>query len=517
MPNTLSTLDEFRQHPVVQALADAYQAQYHHTQDAATHSTAHDRDEIAIETHSSSANRLPHPTQSTEPHTTEHQLPAQQGHTLWLACSGGRDSLGLAFACHLLSIPIHVIHINHQLQADAPQWQARVTAYAQRWSLPYECVSVSLPNASELAARQARFEALFAHMHHGDSLLLGHHADDQAETVLMNLCKGAGLTGLSGMAAISQRLVDDKQLTLWRPWLAVTRAQITEFCTRAGLDFVDDPTNLATGDDANTRAFLRTQVFPPLAQQWPQVTANIARAASIVAEANAILVSQTQDDITHVQGDTLAKQILPVTALLTLPVARQLRVIAHWMQGDAVYAPPRAQVLHVQQLANTQNTEQQTQLHWHDIVIRRYRDQLYRLPCDLPVATAQQVSLAMHDTITLASGTWQVVPASVTASGQPSAQDGLPVSWLQDTLCLRPRRLGERLHVRGRVGSWSVKKFFQSVQVAPWQRDQADIIEVAGTVVALVCAAGFFPMMYNQPSDTTTTLSEHGWRLQLIR
>lgn len=496
MPSTLPTPNELRQHAVVQALTTAYTRQFGHT------------------------------TSNNPPNS----------HKLWLACSGGRDSLGLAYACVLCNLPIRIIHINHNLQDPSVQWQNCVANYAKTWSLPFEAHDVYLTNKTEIAARKARFDKLFAQMANHDILLLGHHADDQAETLLMNLCKGSGLKGLSGMANWTTRNIRQKRththetatsltekvIHLWRPWLLVTREQITDFVTKAQLNFVDDPTNILSSEDTvhqndlttNTRAFLRSEVFPQLASHWERVVENMGRTATIVAEAEGILAEQTQTDLltlTTTNQDSL-DNTLNVNQLLQLPVARQYRALASWIQDNEVYAPPREHVEQVQKLAQSENKTQRTQLHWQNTQVRRYKNQLYRLPNALAVAKNQNIQLTHNSTLSLPSGHWQV---QLHRAEETNLKAGLPLHLLDKPLRLRPRELGERIHILGRVGSWPLKKFFQSQQIAPWQRDQAHILQADGNDIALICHAGFFLLDQSSAPLTTCHADQNAyWLLQ---
>ncbi|MGP4846704.1 tRNA lysidine(34) synthetase TilS, partial [Marinobacter sp. 1Y8] len=127
------------------------------------------------------------------------------GRRLWLACSGGRDSLALAALCVQLyrqgKLPClpQLLHVDHGLQSDSQYWAKHVANWAAAQKIPCRILQAQVNGHDEQAARQARYNVMRAHINQDDVLLLAHHADDQAETVLMRLIQGAGVNGLSGM------------------------------------------------------------------------------------------------------------------------------------------------------------------------------------------------------------------------------------------------------------------------------------------------------------------------------
>lgn len=238
------------------------------------------------------------------------QLTYHQSHLhhrpLYLACSGGRDSLSLAFACYLLfkngqlaSLPT-LIHINHRLQAISDSWAGQVADFAKQYGFSYHCVALTLAKNDEKTARDARYQAFFELMADTGVLLLAHHADDQAETLLMRLINGAGVVGLSAMAVWQDRQVGDKSLALFRPMLTISRESISDFASVHRLPYVDDPTNTA-GD--NHRAIIRTQLLPILKKLNPKAPSNIARSAFLLGEARALLDKQTNTNYQHCLGE----------------------------------------------------------------------------------------------------------------------------------------------------------------------------------------------------------------------
>ena len=355
------------------------------------------------------------------------------GRRVWLACSGGRDSLSLAAICLQLyrqgKLPFlpQLLHVNHGLQAANDTWAKQVQAWADEQGMPCQILAVRVQGSDEQAARQARYDALMQAMNVGDVLILAHHRDDQVETVLMRLFNGAGVSGLSGMREWSDKTCRNeaqqaKTIHLWRPWLPVSRAQITDYAQGVGLDYIDDPTNemqtspskndgLAAvksppdSETINDRAWLRSVIMPQIQARFPQASSAIARSSQLLSDANSIVMAQAYDDLTsclYQESDhsrqwqvaaelTQLQSILDINLILKLPAARQSALIHHWLSPKATDLPaPKRLVDDVLELCLRQDNDHQTCLHWqsdpdnsqHGYEIRRYRQRLFRLRSD---------------------------------------------------------------------------------------------------------------------------------------
>ncbi|MEV6630017.1 tRNA lysidine(34) synthetase TilS [Actinoplanes sp. NPDC051470] len=235
-----------------------------------------------------------------------------------VACSGGADSMALAAACSFvaprLGLRAGLVTVDHGLQAGSAARAAAVVAWASGFSpvLSME-VCVTGPGGPEAAARNARYAALeaAAEEHGGAAILLGHTRDDQAETVLLALARGAGPRGMSGMPARRGRLL--------RPFLGVARSDTRKACAALGLEIWDDPHNQ---DSAYARARVRADLLPALvAALGPAVVDNLARTAGQLAADNAALDALAAAEV-HDE--------LEVTDLSVLPDAIRTRVLHQW-------------------------------------------------------------------------------------------------------------------------------------------------------------------------------------------
>ena len=189
-----------------------------------------------------------------------------QGVHRWVVgFSGGVDSTVLLhWLSHLSNrLPILALHVNHQLDPDAPLWAEAAANFSASLGIDYQVVPVDVASGGsvEAAARAARYAAFESVLGPGDVLILGHHADDQVETVLMNVLRGSERPGLLGMP--SDRIVG--QAVLVRPFLKVERSKLIAYAESHGLEWVEDPSNARVQHDRN---FLRHEVLPRLDQRF---------------------------------------------------------------------------------------------------------------------------------------------------------------------------------------------------------------------------------------------------------
>jgi len=256
--------------------------------------------------------------------------------------SGGADSTALLAAC-AARWPEQVLafHVHHGLQAAADDFERHCRTLCERLGVPLRVHRVDARHAPgdspEDAARRARYEA-FAEMAHGEgaspavrSIALGHHADDQVETLMLALSRGAGLPGLAAMPGCIRR----NGLDVHRPLLAVSGAEIRAWLDVHELPWIDDPTN---GDERYTRNRIRAVLLPALAQVFPQFRATFARSVGHAAQAQQLLGELAEQDLATV-GDPPR-----IAALQVLSRARQANVLRHWLMHSHGCGPSAAQL-----------------------------------------------------------------------------------------------------------------------------------------------------------------------------
>lgn len=429
------------------------------------------------------------------------------GRRIWLACSGGRDSLALAALCVQLyrqgKLPFlpQLLHVNHGLQAGSHHWAEHVANWAHMQQLPCQVLVAEVDGHDEQAARQARYQVMRAHINQDDVLILAHHADDQAETVLMRLIQGAGVNGLSGMQAWRLQSQGAHRNVLWRPWLSVRRATISHYAQQLKLPYIDDPTNEA-GD--NVRSGLRREVLPALTAYNTNAIANIARSAQLLADAQAIVSDQAKQDLQQtaiVPPATVSsyppfQRVLNIDELHTLPVYRQRQLLHTWLTQDEPLPPPKQLVDDVLILTERNDHDHQTQLDWQGRTqpysIRRYRQQLYRLSSiwlewlALPLTEQTQIlantrlSQDKSATVTLRTGKgvdWKLEITHNTLIQFISDKfiSDKDLVELKFAPLDRQQRFQTALATRPQAG----KKLYQTLGVPVWLRDSLVVVSAA--------------------------------------
>lgn len=311
---------------------------------------------------------------------------------LYVACSGGRDSMALAYGCSLLykqgklpALPT-LLHVHHGMQKANDEWAVFVADWARGHGFACQILPLNLNKKTETTARHARYHALATAMREDGVLLVAHHADDQAETVLMRLISGAGVQGLSGMRAWRTRRVADRELTLHRPLLSVSREDITAFAHAHALAYVDDPTNDTTD---NTRSFIRHEILPRLTALNPKTSQNIARSATLMDNAHA-LISETTFELfgacATFSEHTPFVSCLNVSKVRGLAEYEQLALVRYFVQGGDPLPPTHQNTSDVLNLIARTDGDHQTRIFWqndgmeggHAYTLCRYQNTLYR-------------------------------------------------------------------------------------------------------------------------------------------
>ncbi|MEW6460443.1 MAG: tRNA lysidine(34) synthetase TilS [Pseudomonadota bacterium] len=252
-----------------------------------------------------------------------------------VAFSGGLDSSVLL---HLLAelarretVPaLSAIHVQHGLQPVAAAWPEHCRQFCAALGIPLQVVAVQVAAQAsvEQAARQARYAAFAEHLPPDAVLFSAQHRDDQAETLLFRLLRGAGVRGLAAMPG--QRPLG--RGTLLRPLLDCSRAELQGYAEAHGLSWIEDPSN---ADTRFSRNFLRQRVMPLLAERWPQASAALARSAAHLSEAEQLLGELARMDLQAARGEPLfpwlALPSLELSLVTQLSDARQRNLLRHWL------------------------------------------------------------------------------------------------------------------------------------------------------------------------------------------
>jgi tRNA(Ile)-lysidine synthase len=382
-----------------------------------------------------------------------------------VAFSGGADSTALLAA--LTQLPqrlrsLRAVHVDHRLQPDSRRWSAHCRQVARSLGVPLTVRTATVSRARgeslEAAARSARYALLAAALAEGEVLLTAHHQEDQLETVLLQLLRGAGVAGLAAMPPLTPFAGG----VLARPLLGVPRAALGAWVRSRGLCWVEDETNALTHLDRN---YLRAEVLPAILARWPAAATTVGRAARHLAEAQQLLDGLGATDSARARSGAA----LSAKVLRALPMERRRNALRYWI-GAAGRLPPSTSLLN--EIAGpllAARADSQPQVSWEDAVVQRQADLLTLRPTDRATSLSD---LTWH---------WQeracvLPPPFGTLAVRRDARGPLDLDALAPTLTLRSRRGGERLRPVLGGPRRTLKQLLQEARVPVRQRAHLPLV-----------------------------------------
>lgn len=394
---------------------------------------------------------------------------------LLVGLSGGIDSVvllhvlvrGLQWPIDRLS----AVHVNHQLSPHALLWAEFCGKLCRKLgvSLQIADVKVSRGNSTEAAARAARY-GVFATT--GARLVvLAHNRDDQAETVLLQLLRGAGPLGLAAMPEL--KAATRAAPAVLRPLLDVPRSEIAAYARAHRLQWVEDESNR---DGAYLRNFLRHDILPALAVKVPGVGVTLARAARHQAEAADLLDVLALQDLGRGRKTTL-----PVSRLARFDTPRARNVLRYFLRMHGVAMPDAVKLDELLRQALSARPDAQVSVTLGRVEVKRFRGHLHIVK-PLPRTTTNPEWIwdgrgALH--IPELGGTMRLVRRRGA---------GIDARQLEGAvLTVRPRRGGESLRLRSGARRRTVRNLLQEAAIAPWVRDRLPCVLVNGE---LACVTG---------------------------
>jgi tRNA(Ile)-lysidine synthase len=396
--------------------------------------------------------------------------------TLQVAYSGGLDSTVLLHALAALrprlGPALEAVHVHHGLQGEADAWVRACERTCRSLGVPLRVLEVDArpaPGESpEAAARRARYRALGGVLDAQTCLATAHHLDDQAETLLLQLLRGAGPAGLAAMPVIA-RLGAGWHV---RPLLGCPREALHDYARRHGLSWVEDASNL---DTRYGRNYLRQRVLPVLRQRWPSASRTLARAAHHQAEAAELLGELAEQDRATAPGSRPGT--LSVRALAGLSQARQANLLRHWIRGLGLPVPDARQLAQVRAQALGAHAGRSPCVRWSGAELRRYRDDLHAMAPLPPHDPAMVLRWDPSAPLPIPHLGLELRPWDLQRLGVAVAGQGLTV---------RFRRGGERCRPAGAPHHRSLKKLFQEAGVPPWERERIPLIYAHGRLAAVM-------------------------------
>lgn len=418
--------------------------------------------------------------------------------TYWVAYSGGLDSHVLLHTLAALAkhhpISVKAVYVHHGLSPNASAWAAHCAAVCRELGVDFIqknlCIDKKTGESIEALAREARYLALQKLMTENSVLVTGHHQDDQAETLLLQLIRGSGLKGLSAMPIVKPFAKG----VHGRPFLMMARATMQAYAEKNQLTWIEDESN---HERRLARNFLRHEIFPLLKTRWPSVTATLTRAAEHCAEAQAFV-----DQVIHKDLDRCLSGAdgigLSVTALQTFSSTRQRHILREWLARKHYPIPPVAKMQAIQTNGLQAATDRFPCITWGGVELRRYQDVLYVMKC-----------LVAHDT-TKRYG-WRLdTELRIPGVGRLQAHKANLVSLKLGVqqVEVRFRQGGEVCRLPGRACHHALKKLFQQWKIPPWLRSRTPLLFVGEELVAV-------PGYYLH-QDYISQAGEESWSLSLL-
>lgn len=433
---------------------------------------------------------------AANPFAKHYQSLLQYSHC-FIAYSGGLDSTALLHSLSRFITALHsastdaavssipqltAIHVNHQLHADSDKWQQHCLTSCQQLSIPLIAEQVLVQadgNGIESAARQARYQVFEQQLDSAQGsacLLMAHHANDQAETVLMRLSRGSGTSGAAGIPQTRQLGNAD----LIRPLLAYSRGELEQYATDNQLTYIDDPSN---SDESFDRNFIRRQVLPLLQQRWPAVVANLERFANIAASDKQLLSELAEIDFATL--DICAEafgESMNVETFKQFSASRKNNTLRFWLAKKQINNPSQAVISQIEALIISNSSEAKVLLasslpdHYH-YRISIFRDRLYLLDNKKLEQAANSLNSALA---------WQADQTLlIKGLGCLAAklQESNDIGMVQGQYTVGVRHDGQKYRYQDM--SRSIKKCFNEQAVPPWLRDCYPVV-YSGDIVAAI-------------------------------
>ncbi len=394
---------------------------------------------------------------------------------LVIAYSGGLDSTVLLHAL-AVSRKTHgksllAVYVDHGLHAESGRWGDHCDSFACSLGVQFTSLAVDVMTdagkGTEAAARKARYDVFRTLIREGDWLLSAHHKDDQAETLLLNLMRGSGPSGLAGIGEIQPFGLG----WLVRPLLPFSQNELRNYATQHELSWIDDPSNEDRKFDRN---FLRHEILPRLEKRWPGVSGRLQQSAVLASEA-ATMLDQLADDDLQALADRPDR--LSLDALRALPAERQRNVIRYVVRELGLPAPPAMQLRSIVDDLLPAREDAQPLVQCKGAEVRRYRDRVYILSEDRS-ALQQNAMTVTEDGLDLGAGMGEL-------QLDAGAAQGLAGEIIHAGLEVRFRSGGEEIKPAGQSHTRKLKKLLQDEGVVPWMRDRVPLLYSGGELVAV--------------------------------
>jgi tRNA(Ile)-lysidine synthase len=396
-------------------------------------------------------------------------LAAAPDAALCVAYSGGPDSTALLHALAQLPVArlrgLRALHVDHGLHPDSALWAEHCRRFCATLTLPCEVLRVWVEThrgeGLEAAARHARYAAFETALQADEWLLLGHHRDDQAETVLLKLLRGAGPEGLGGMR--ERRPCGRGEL--WRPLLRdVSRAQLRDYVATHDLPCIDDPSN---ADTRLARNHLRQEILPRLVRYWPQAVDSILHSATLSRAAADTLRAQWLAALDALHDPATGS--LELAGWLALDHSLRDPLLDHWLHAHGLPAPTTAQRRQIERQSDTREGQQPC-IRWPGAELHVWKGRLWALPPQPTIDPSWRAD-------------WRGEPLTLPDGGRLTLHD--PARRLPAPLHVRLRQGGERIKPAGDAHTRELRDLFQQASMPPWRRRACPLLYADGELIGV--------------------------------
>jgi tRNA(Ile)-lysidine synthase len=389
--------------------------------------------------------------------------------SMTVALSGGIDSVVLLHLLYQLQKKYHFTlkasHVHHGLSKNADKWVKFCETLCATLSIPLDVNYVKLPQKKSLGiegeARRLRYEKLLQAK--TDLVVLAHHEDDQAETFLLQLIRGAGVKGLSSMAYF------DATKKLWRPLLNQSKSDVESYAKQHKLKWIEDESNQNVDFDRN---FIRSKVLPILKNRFSHIIKVISRSSSHLAEAQHLLDDLAKIDLKSYLKSNKYKNKLQVKTLNKLSLSRAKNVLRYWLEMNDQLMPSKDLLdeLLRQVLTAKKDADLKIQLS-KDVEIRRYQDEIYIVKQNKKTNKNYEIIWNGESEILLPNGQ--------NLNFKKVKGRGINLKFLDhQKLKIRNRQGGEFFKPDFKRPTKKIKQLLQESDLPPWEREFLPLIFV---------------------------------------
>jgi tRNA(Ile)-lysidine synthase len=392
-----------------------------------------------------------------------------------------------ALAAHGFAVPVRAVHVNHGIHPNAAKWAAHCRALGRRLGVGVRVLKthvVRTPGVSlEAAARDARYALLAGALEPGEFLLTGHHEDDQLETVLLQLFRGAGLAGLAAMPPIAPFAHG----WLARPLLSRTRAELQEWARGAGLSWVEDDTN---ADEALDRNYLRRQVLPLIRERWQGVGSAVSRSARHAAEGQRLLDRVARTDVERASSGAQ----LFVPTLRALQPDRRRNALRFWILQSGARVPDTSRLEELAGPLIDARPDSNPSVAWGDVEVQRHADLLTIAPAAVQPRRRRRDAPASggSDPAPLAvQWSWKIASRLALPEGggtlelKSDPHGPIDLDALPERVTVSRRRGGERLRPHRGGPRRTLKSLLQESHLPIAQRGRLPLVFSGATLLAV--------------------------------